>query len=87
MMAKQSRASVRRQLVARVRVSASTAFAQLSPTAAWATHAQNEYAVAANITYLTASGCWSRSSISIAGAMCRRYVLTLASRGADRHQS
>jgi acetyl esterase/lipase len=32
------------------------AFAQLSPTAEWATHAQNEYAVAANITYLTASG-------------------------------
>ena len=33
-----------------------TAFAQLSPTADWATHAQNEYAVVANLTYLTASG-------------------------------
>jgi acetyl esterase/lipase len=32
------------------------AFAQLSPTADWATHAQNEYAVAANVTYLTATG-------------------------------
>src|SRR4029079_6792326 len=32
------------------------AFAQLSPTADWATHAQNEYAVVANLTYLTASG-------------------------------
>src|SRR5436190_7159761 len=32
------------------------AFAQLSPTAEWATHAQNEYAVAANVTYLTATG-------------------------------
>ncbi len=32
------------------------ALAQLSTTAEWATHAQNQYAVAANITYLTASG-------------------------------
>ena len=32
------------------------AFAQLSPTAEWATHAQNQYVVQANITYLTASG-------------------------------
>jgi acetyl esterase/lipase len=32
------------------------AFAQLSPSADWATHAQNQYAVVANITYLTASG-------------------------------
>ena len=37
-------------------VVSATAFAQLSSTADWATHAQNEYAVAANITYLTASG-------------------------------
>ena len=35
---------------------AAPALAQLSPTADWATHAQNEYAVLANITYLTASG-------------------------------
>lgn len=32
------------------------AFAQLSPTAEWATHAQNKYQVAANVTYLTATG-------------------------------
>jgi acetyl esterase/lipase len=42
---------------------ATTAFAQLSPTADWATHAQNEYAVAANITYLTASGYESKLDI------------------------
>src|SRR4051794_10526817 len=35
---------------------ASTGSAQLSPAADWATHAQNRYAIAANITYLTASG-------------------------------
>jgi acetyl esterase/lipase len=35
----------------------------LSPTADWATHAQNEYAVAANITYLTASGYESKLDI------------------------
>jgi len=35
---------------------ASTGLAQLSLTADWAAHAQNQYAVAANITYLTASG-------------------------------
>jgi len=34
-----------------VSASAAPAFAQLSPTANWATHAQNQYAVAANITY------------------------------------
>jgi len=33
----------------------SPAFAQLSPSAAWAAHAANQYQVAANITYLTAS--------------------------------
>ena len=32
------------------------AFAQLSPTAEWATHALNEYAVVPNVTYLTATG-------------------------------
>ena len=32
------------------------AYAQLSPTAEWATHSQNQYVVQANITYLTASG-------------------------------
>ena len=31
------------------------AFAQLSPSAAWATHAQNEYQVFPNLTYVTAS--------------------------------
>lgn len=31
-------------------------FAQLSPTAEWAAHAQNQYAVVPNVTYLTASG-------------------------------
>jgi len=40
-----------------------TAFAQLAPTADWATHAQNEYAVLANITYLTASGYESKLDI------------------------
>ena len=29
---------------------------QLSPTAEWAAHAQNQYQVAANVTYMTASG-------------------------------
>ena len=32
-----------------------TAFSQLSPSAAWATHAANEYQVFPNVTYLTAS--------------------------------
>jgi acetyl esterase/lipase len=32
------------------------AFAQLSPTAEWATTAQNRYQVVANVTYLTATG-------------------------------
>ena len=39
------------------------AFAQLSPTADWATHASNEYAVAANVTYLTASGYESKLDV------------------------
>ena len=39
------------------------AFAQLSPTAEWATHAQNQYVVQANITYLTASGYESKLDI------------------------
>ena len=43
--------------------STSVAFAQLSPTADWATHAQNEYAVAANVTYLTASGYESKLDV------------------------
>ena len=34
---------------------AQAAFAQLSPSAAWATHAANEYQVFPNVTYLTAS--------------------------------
>jgi acetyl esterase/lipase len=43
--------------------SASSAFAQLSPAAEWAAHLSNEYAVAANITYLTASGYESKLDI------------------------
>jgi acetyl esterase/lipase len=39
------------------------AFAQLSPTADWATHAQNEYAVAANVTYLTSTGYESKLDV------------------------
>lgn len=39
------------------------AFAQLSPTAEWATRAQNQYAVTANITYLTASGYDSKLDV------------------------
>ena len=33
-----------------------TLSAQLTPTAEWATHAQNEYQVVPNVTYLTANG-------------------------------
>src|SRR5262245_60777309 len=44
-------------------LSAANATAQLSPTADWAAHAQNQYAVAANITYLTASGYESKLDI------------------------
>jgi acetyl esterase/lipase len=40
-----------------------SAFAQLSPVAEWATHAANEYAVQANITYLTASGYESKLDV------------------------
>jgi acetyl esterase/lipase len=32
------------------------AYAQLSPSASWATHAANEYRMAPNVTYLTAGG-------------------------------
>jgi acetyl esterase/lipase len=39
------------------------AFAQLSPTADWATHAQNEFAVAANVTYLTSTGYESKLDV------------------------
>jgi acetyl esterase/lipase len=42
---------------------ASTTFAQLSPTAEWATHAQNEYQVLSNVTYLTASGYESKLDV------------------------
>ena len=47
-------------LVAAARTSA---FAQLSPVAEWATHAANEYTVQANITYLTASGYESKLDV------------------------
>jgi acetyl esterase/lipase len=49
--------------MALVCASTTVSFAQLSPTADWATHAQNAYAVAANITYLTASGYESKLDI------------------------
>jgi acetyl esterase/lipase len=39
------------------------AFAQLTPTAEWATHAQNEYQIFPNVTYLTASGYESKLDI------------------------
>lgn len=39
------------------------ASAQLSPTAEWATHAQNKYQVAANVTYLTATGYESKLDV------------------------
>ena len=42
---------------------ATTVFAQLSPTAEWATHAQNEYLVQANVTYLTANGYESKLDV------------------------
>src|SRR5712691_8694516 len=41
----------------------STTFAQLSPTADWATHAQNEYQVIANVTYMTATGYESKLDV------------------------
>jgi acetyl esterase/lipase len=41
----------------------SNVFAQLSPTAEWATHAQNQYQVAANVTYLTATGYESKLDV------------------------
>src|SRR3954466_10909799 len=50
-------------LMAAVALTASTqsrVFAQLSPTAEWATHAANEYQVQANVTYLTGSGYESK---------------------------
>ncbi len=42
---------------------ATLAFAQLPPAADWATHAQNEYQVFPNITYLTASGYESKLDV------------------------
>ena len=42
---------------------ATLAFAQLPPAADWATHAQNEYQVFPNVTYLTASGYESKLDI------------------------
>jgi acetyl esterase/lipase len=41
----------------------STAFAQLSATADWATHAQNECQVISNVTYLTATGYESKLDV------------------------
>ena len=42
---------------------ATLAFAQLPPAADWAAHAQNEYQVFPNITYLTATGYESKLDI------------------------
>jgi acetyl esterase/lipase len=42
---------------------ATLAYAQLPPAADWATHAQNEYQVFPNITYLTASGYESKLDV------------------------
>jgi acetyl esterase/lipase len=41
----------------------SKAFAQLSPTAEWATHAQNQYQVFPNVTYLVATGYESKLDV------------------------
>lgn len=41
----------------------STAFAQLSPSADWATHAQNAYQVISDVTYLTATGYESKLDV------------------------
>ncbi len=41
----------------------STTFAQLSPIADWATHAQNEYQVIPNVTYMTATGYESKLDV------------------------
>jgi acetyl esterase/lipase len=41
----------------------STGFAQLSPTADWATHVQNQYQVFANVTYLVATGFESKLDV------------------------
>jgi acetyl esterase/lipase len=37
--------------------------AQLTPTAEWAVHAQNEYQITANVTYMTASGSESKLDV------------------------
>lgn len=39
------------------------AYAQLAPTAEWATHAANRYQVTANVTYLTATGYESKLDV------------------------
>ena len=41
----------------------SPGFAQLSPTADWAVHAQNQYHVIANVTYMTATGYESKLDV------------------------
>lgn len=40
-----------------------TSYAQLSPTSEWAAHAQNQYLVQANVTYLTANGVESKLDV------------------------
>ena len=43
-------------LTAGALLTGSTVSAQLSPTAEWATHAQNQYQIIPNVTYLIANG-------------------------------
>lgn len=50
-------------VAAAVAVSSPTLFAQLSPSADWATHAQNQYQVAANVTYMRATGFDSKLDV------------------------
>lgn len=50
-------------MAAAVAVASPTLFAQLSQTADWAAHAQNQYQVAANVTYLTATGYESKLDV------------------------
>jgi acetyl esterase/lipase len=48
---------------ASIAMAASQASAQLTPTADWAVHAQNQYQVFSNVTYLTATGYESKLDV------------------------
>ena len=48
---------------ASIAMAASHASAQLTPTADWAIHAQNQYQVFSNVTYLTATGYESKLDV------------------------